>query len=244
MFELFEKKFTLPERRTASLEDNLRSETAENNFGSATGRVAIIASWNDKFATIPLDILHFTALNGRGCILLMLSEELVPDSGSVKEVFASKRSWNIHFSPYLRGKYPILRANLAFPDNLQDPLWLEAPLDLCNGDIQDFCTAVMADEKIDLLLKHQSDADGYFGVCFDAPGIAKLLKKEIANLAGHFKAGLSRQDFDDAYDQMLQDYPNSWDGLNSDHVLVIHYEGRAKNYLLDFKSDGPANAQN
>ncbi|HNW60170.1 MAG TPA: hypothetical protein PKI62_10880 [bacterium] len=243
MFDFFEKKVQFPERRTASLEDNLRSQAAENNFGSGTGRSAILASWDDRFATLPLDILHFTALNKRGCILVMLSEDLVPDFATLTEVIGSKRPWKIHFNSYLHGGYPILRANLAFPDNIDDPLWLEAPLDLCNGDIQDFCTAVMADEMIDVILKHQSNANGYHGVCFAAKGIAQVVKKEVTSVADHFKVGLSQRDFDASYERMMQEFSSSADGLNRAHVLAIQYSGRAKNYLLDFDSAGSVTEQ-
>ena len=243
MFEIFEKKIKYPERLHASLEDNLRSEAAENNFGPATGRVALLASWDDKFEGIPLDILHFTALNKRACILVMYSEDLIPNFETLKQVIKTGCPWDLHFSPYLRGKYPILRANLAFPDNVQGTLWLEAPLDLSNGDIQDFCIAAIADEKIDLIIKHQSQSDGYHALSFEVRGISKLLKKEVANVIAQYKPGLTRQDFDASYDLLLQDYSSAADGLNSANILSIDYIGRARNAFMQFDSAGSLDSE-
>jgi hypothetical protein len=243
MFDFFEKKIKYPERQHASLEDNLRSEAAEHNFGPSTGKVQMLASWDDKFKSIPLDILHFTALNKRACILVMYSEDLIPNFETLKEVVKTGCPWDLHFSPYLRGKYPILRANLAFPDTVQGALWLEAPLDLSNGDIQDFCIAAIANEKIDLIIKHQSQSDGYHALSFEAKGISKLLKKEVINVIDQYKSGLTRQDFDASYDLLMQDYSSASDGLNPANILSFDYIGRARNAFLEYDPAGSLDSE-
>ena len=239
MFKFFKTAIKYPERRHASLEDNLRTQTIQD-AGPATGDSIILATWDDKFQTLPLDGLFFTALNHRACILILLSENSVSSAEVIKNVLDSGHRWQLHFSAFLRGKCPILRANLAFPDNPRDPFWLEAPLDLSDGDIQDFCSALMADETIDIIIKHQSMADGHYSLKFIARGIAAVLESEVSSVAERFKPGITRQDFNAAYDLLQQVYPSGSAGLEPAKTLSIEFVGQARNRFMQYDtSDTP-----
>ena len=134
------QKLKFPPRTNRSLEDGLR-KSQQDQAMAAIGTMKTYADWGDIFKTRPFDIPFYTALNGRACILIYFSARSVPQAGVIGETLASGRAWILHTAAFLQGSYPLLRCNLVFPDNPRDPFFLESPLNLRDGDVQDFCQA-------------------------------------------------------------------------------------------------------
>jgi hypothetical protein len=233
MFNFLKSEIEFPEKKHPSLQDRLR-EKAMENAQPGIGNLNVFATWDDYLRGIPLDNLFFTALNDRACILLVMSETAVKNPDVIEQLINLNIPWIIHFSAFLEGKYPILRANYIFPDDLDHPYVIESPLDLSLGNIQDFCKAAMADETIDFIIKHQSIADGYHALAFSANGIAKLLDTEARAVIKKIKPGLSQNDFQSSYGLLQQVYPSNTAGIEKEKTVQLKFAGTAKNRFMRY----------
>jgi hypothetical protein len=225
------KEIKFPARRNSSMQDDLHTRAIEQATPE-TGRVAIYASWSDSFQLRNLDSIFFTGLNGRACLLVLVSEASIPTAEIVKDTIRNGSPWLLHFAAFLQGDFPILRANLAVPDNPENPFWLEAPLNLTDGDVQEFCKCAMADETIDIIAKHQSMSEGHYFSAFKVNGLSDLLHTELDKVLRRLKSQATREEFYLSYELLQEVYSSGSDGLSPTNTLLLDRGGRMRNKII------------
>ena len=227
------QKLKFPPRTSSSLEDSLR-KSQQDQAMAAVGTMRTYADWGDIFKTRPFDIPFYTALNGRACILIYFSARSVPQAGVIKETLASGRAWILHTAAFLQGSYPLLRCNLVFPDNPRDPFFLESPLNLRDGDVQDFCQAILADDYIDVIIKHEQLSEGQYTCAFHAPGLPSILRKELEQVLKNLKQTATKADFTASARRMESIFPSSSAGIDRAKCARLEFSGEAKNKIIEY----------
>jgi len=228
-----ERELAFPPRASPSLEDDLKRE--QRQFAASAGSVHTLADWDDILSSRPLDVPFLTALNGRATILIYFSSQSVPDAGVIQEVLSSRRPWLMHTSAFLQGPYPILRFHLVFPDNPQDPFFLEAPLDIRSGNVQDFCKAIMGDEHMDIILKHETQAEGCYATEFHGAGLAAILGREVRQVIAGMQPGSMGAEFRAGVRAMESAFRTPSDGIDRAKCVRLVLTGSARNKLIRYE---------
>ncbi len=131
-------------------------------------------------------------------------------------LLARGSKWRLFVSAFLDGDYPVLRCNLSIPDNPRDPLLLETGLDLGDGDVQAFCEAAVATDRVAIVVTHEKlNEDDCREAAFSAPDLPDVVHREIERMAGRFTPNLTREHFDDAIEKMASVFPSPFQGLES-----------------------------
>jgi ribosomal protein L37E len=178
-----DRMLELPQRKNSSLGDRLTldREKLRHNLG-IEGRVSIHSSWDELLMDRPLDVPLYLALRGEAFIGVLLARRSIPDPRLLDEIVRSRPPFLLHSKAFLDGGYPVLRMNLYIPDKPADPLCLESPLDVRDGDAQEFFQAVQRSEQIRLILIHEAEPGRVVNLLVVATGLAELLKREIDKL--------------------------------------------------------------
>ena len=158
----------------------------------------------------------------------------MPDPDTIIAVLNSGLPLYLHFAPFLQGRYPILRSHLIFPDNPQDPFFMEAPLDILDGNIQEFCQSLAAEEMVDIHFKHETMGDGYYATAFQAPGVAELLGRQLVPVLAAFNPTLSKKDFNTGVRLMEETYPSGSAGVELSNSVSLQFAGEAKTRLVKY----------
>ena len=220
-----------PPRNNNSLEDNMRLQTQRTAFADMN-TYEIIASWNDVFKQRPLDIPFYTALNNRACVLIYISTRAVWHHKTIDKVLSSRRQWSLHLAAFVDGSFPILRCNLTFPDKPENPLYLESPLDIRNGDVQEFCKAILADAHIDIMLKHEQNEDVHHGFECHGPGLKSILKKELRRVLRNFQPNSTDADFKMSVRLLESVFPSPGSGLDRAKTVPLIFDGEPHNRFV------------
>ncbi len=226
-------RIDFPARWNTSLEDRLQEEQRKMAMPS-TGSVRIYGSWGEFLEKRPLDSLYFTALRGRACLLVSLSAQSVPRPDIIKTILKEERPWMFCANAFLQGAFPILRCHLVMPDNPRDPFFLEAPLSIRDGDVQDFCRAAMADEHLDVLLGHELLGDGMYMLEMRGPGIAELLRREVSRALKALRPQATKADFQASARMMERAFASGSAGVERAHCVRLRVVGKAKHSTIVF----------
>jgi hypothetical protein len=223
----------LPMRTSPSVEDDLKEGKRETYEVGEVGESVLFFSWDEKLAKRPFDRPFYTAMIGRACILINFSAASIAREEAVAEVLESAYSCELQLEPFLGGGYPVLRCNFLFPDDPRDPYVLESPLNICDGNAQDFCKSAVADEEVDLILGHERSR-GMYAVSCRAEGLASTVSSAVHRLMKTFRSGATRADFDSSVAQMERVYPRALDGLKRHLMIKLVVTGAAKTALVKY----------
>ena len=225
-----------PPRISDSTMDGLRKQAqGAGEFGGGRGSLIIHGSWGRFVADRPQDIPFYTAVNGRATIAVLISRSNVPDPDDLKRVLENSSGVSIQLSAFLEGRHPLVRASFIFPDNPSNPLILESPLNISDGDIQDFAIAAMADDAVDLVLRHQAFPEGDVIVvgCRGA-GLSDVVKRAFGPVVEAYETGLTRTEFTASKRLMEQVYPSANAGVRLDLATLLAFEGEARNRIIKY----------
>lgn len=228
----WQTKLKFPARKNNSLEDDLKRQAQRSSFADM-GEFTTYASWDDIFKRRSFDSSFYTALNNRACILVYFSTNAIPHQGIIDEVLSLQRPWLLHVAAFVKGPLPFFRCHLAFPDNPQDPYFIESPLDIQDGNVQDFCQAILSDEHIDIILKHQLWEDGHYSLAYHGSGIASVLKKELQQVLKKFNARATEADFTTSVKMMEKAFPSNTDGIDRAKIIPLRLVGQAQNSFIN-----------
>jgi len=221
----------LPQRMNRSPQDRVKEQASRRREAGFVPSV-VMSSWENVFKSTPSNLPYYTALNGRACIVIHFYQiEMVPDDGILKETL--RRPLNLYVMAFLKGSYPIMRFNLEFNSPIE-PLMVECPLNIRNGDFQDFYYAAIADEHVDLIAKHDS-SDSYYALAYHAPGIASTLEREVSAALEAFNPTLTEEDFNASVNVMEKTYRSVEDGVNIEESIELTLVGKAKNSIIDYR---------
>lgn len=226
-------RIDFPARWNTSLEDDLKEEQRKMAM-SSTGSVRIYESWGRILEKRPLDSLFFTALQGRACLLVSLSAQSVPQPDIIKTILQEERPWMFCANAFLQGTFPILRCHLVMPDNPRDPFFLEAPLSLRDGDVQDFCRAAMADEHLDVLVGHELLGDGMYMLEMRGPGMGDLLHREVSRALKALRPQATKADFQSSARLMESVFASGSAGVERAHCVRLQVVGKARHSSIIF----------
>jgi hypothetical protein len=226
-------KLILPQRVSKSFEDSLKEQRQQAFEGGIIAEHIFMIPWEKVFTHRPFDIPYYAALNDRACILVFFSARSVRREEVIGEVLQSRRPFALHMETFLKGSYPIIRCNFVFPDNPGDPLILESPLDIREGNVQDFCQAVLADEKIDIILKHElGSKDGCYTIGVLAPGLSAVVIREVDRAASNLKPNSSEADFNSTVRTMESVFSSAAAGVNPANTIKLTVIGEAQNKYI------------
>jgi len=223
----------LPQRISSSVEDDLKEAKRETYEMGEVGQSVVFFSWDEQLARRPFDRPFYTALRGRACILIIFSAASIAREETVAEVIESAYPCALQIEPFLGGPYPVLRCNFLFPDNPSDPYVLESPLDMCDGNAQEFCKSAVADEEVDLILGHER-SKGIYAVSCRATGLASSVSSAVHLAMKSFRSGATRADFDSTVAQMERVYPRALNGLQRHLMIKLIVTGAAKTALVKY----------
>ena len=211
----------LPQRKNASLGDHwkLEQEKVRHNMG-LEGTLFLPTSWEEELQDRPHDSPFYTAPKGIAHIAVLLAQSSVPDPAVLDLLVRARLPFLLHCKAFPDAGYPILRMNLYIPDNPADPLCLESPLDIRDGDAQDFLEAVQQREQIRLVLTHEAAPSNVVTLIADAPGLAALVREEVGKLL-HAPADGGESAFRAAVERMKQVFPQANDGIDSTCLLEM-----------------------
>lgn len=226
--------FSFPPRGNRSLGDKLDQQKQESLENKAIGESIILANWNDLLEKRPMDIPYFTALKARATILVFLSRQSIQQANIIETVLNSNLPLALQVEAFLKGTYPILRCNFVFPDNPRDPLILETPLDVTDGNVQDFCNAVVADETIDLILTHEHLGGRIFAVAVSAAGLAEVLKREVKSTLAALPRAATSEEFQRSIKVMEEVFPSGASGFFQNKSIALKVAGEARNKLIEY----------
>ncbi len=240
-----EVNLQFPQRENASLEDNIKNLRQQNpaisGFDDSVWdfRNTSVHRWETIFRKMVLDnIPCYTAFDKRGCILIQFSKRALPYARMIDQSMKSSRPFGLRLSTFSQGSYPIMRSSLMFPVGPSGPFILEAPLNVKNGDVQDFCQAILGDEHIDLIIKHidMADSESYGATCA-AKGLAAVIKKEVPRAIRELKPTATREDFKASARLMEKVFPTVTDGVRMSEFIPLRVVGEAKNKVLTMGLD-------
>ena len=224
-----------PQRENPSLEDELKRQLIQSYEGGSIGSSDILASWDDILRKRLFDAPFYTGLNNRACILIHFSSQTLNSEKLLEEILNSGRRLLLQIETFLRGKFPVVRCNLVIPDNPTDPFALEAPLNIRDGDVQDFCRAALADEYVDLIVKHEKSPSGrYYTVECHAPGLSMVIEREMKRTLRSLKPSAIREDFIASTKTMEHFFPTATAGMNPKKCIILTVCGKARNELIKY----------
>ncbi len=230
----FNHGIELPPRTSPSLEDSLVTQGQEM-ASTQLGEFKIYSSWWDELKHRPFDRPEYVAFGGTPALVVYLSSEAVRTPSLLKQMFAEQRSWYWFVSAFLAGPFPVLRCSLLVPDNPADPLVLESPLNICNGDVQEFCKGVVAKEELDLIVGHEGlPREEYAAVSMRAPGVAALLRREYNQAARALSPDATGDDFVASVGLLEQQFPTALSGLEPSRAIRLAFAGNARNAFIQF----------
>lgn len=219
----------LPPRRVPSTVDDMTAEARSMaaDSSTSTGSMVNFVDLHDMVRT-RVDALYFLGVLGRAAICLRLSSRWVHDLAGVQRGLRERKP-TLHFTDYLQGGYPILRAVLFLPVPGEEPLMFESALRLTEGDVQEFYLAAMRTEKIELHVSHAVDRKRLSAACA-ARGIQRVLGRAMGTLR---KVPLPSDDTDfaPAADRMREDFPDLTGGLSKDTEITLDSIGKADNIV-------------
>lgn len=215
----------LPQRKSPSLADGLEigREKQRHNWG-IEGKVQTFISWDEELQRRPLDVPWFLALNDIAYVAAMLSAVSIPDPAVLGSLANSPLPFLLHTRAFLSASYPLLRMNLAIPDNPEQPLWLESGLDIRDGDAQEFFQTAARNESLVVVLNHERDQD-VKGFEVEAAGLADLLRAEIAKVAARLPQEENESSFHEAVKQMQQMLPTASSGIEREWIVPLRITG-------------------
>ena len=227
---------TFPQRTSPSLEDNLKRQKQEALEMKAIGEHVTVASWFDILRKRPMDTPFYTALKKRACLLVFLSSASVRQVKVLDGIFREGGALALQAEAFLQGPHPLLRMNLLIPDNPADPLILESPLNAQEGNVQDFCTAVWADEHIDVLVTHEQCAadERLYGVTCSAVGLANALKKQVKSVLGGLPVAASKEGFQNTVRMMNRVFPSGNAGVSPQKCVRLPVIGPAVHRHVEY----------
>ena len=172
-----------PPRRVPSYEDDLytmlRAQSARSTYiGNAGTHVDLL-----DLVRTRIDAPFFIGLQGRAAICLRLSGRMVPDLDAPALGFDDPDPTFL-IAAYLHGGYPLLRTVLLLPVDSAYPLEFEAPLVLSQGDVQEFCIAMLKSRKVELHIGHVTD-NRSLSVEFSVPGADNVLSRAIRDITAN-----------------------------------------------------------
>jgi hypothetical protein len=230
--ELFRLRLNLPPKTSPSLDDDIQS-TKQALAITAAGSVSVYASWSDEIEERPFDIPKYTAFHGVPTIVIYVSSRYIPDTNNLANVFGRKFTWAWRGSAFLDGPYPVLRCTLSLPDNPSDPLFLESPLNIREGEVQAFCEGALRNEQIDILVAHESiGSDKLFGASYGCSGIAKVLLREVNRASAKLRPTGTEEDFRKSVRMMETKFPRASAGLEGVPSVPLVYAGEVRNRFI------------
>lgn len=235
MADKFDHGIDLPPRTSPSLEDSLVTQ-GQDLASSQLGQLRIYSSWWEELKHRPFDRPEYVAFAGTPALVVYLSSDAVRSPSLLKQIFAEQRSWYWFVSAFLAGPFPVLRCSLMVPDNPADPFVLESPLNICNGDVQEFCKGFVLKEELDLVVGHEElPREEYAAVSLRAPGVAGLLRREY-NMASHaLSPDATTDDFVASVGLLEQQFPTALSGLEPSHAVRLGFAGSARNPFIQFE---------
>lgn len=214
-----------PPRKNPSQADQVELHRAEirHNYG-VEGKVVFFTSWQEVLEHRPLDVPLCTASQGRAVIVVLVSSQLFPSPDAVQALAAARRPFGLHIRTFDEGGYPVLRVNVSLPDGPKALVWLEAPLDVRDGDAQDFVSAIVADEHIELMLAHEDLPPGIL-LGLHAPGAGAVAGAEARRAIEVLPASPSATAFKSAVTAMEQAFPQAFSGVDPKRVIPMRLLG-------------------
>ncbi|MFH1530356.1 MAG: hypothetical protein ABIK09_06425 [Pseudomonadota bacterium] len=229
--------FAFPQRTSDSVMDELRRQAqGSGEFGGGRGTLTIFGNWSRFLRDRPLDIPFYTAVNGRATIAVLVSEDNVPDTDDLKRAMEIIPGVSIQLSAFLKGRYPLVRASFILPDNPLNPMILESPLNIADGDIQDFAAAAMADEGVDFALCHQGFPEGDAMVIgCQGVGLSAEVRRAFEQAGEAYNPGLTQSDFKASQRLLEEIYPSANAGVNLDQAILLKFAGDPVNRIIKYK---------
>jgi hypothetical protein len=224
----------LPPRNSLSVEDGLKEDKRETCEMGGGGEGIVFFSWHGIFAQRPFDRPFYSAMKGRACILIKFSSGSVAREQTIKEVLKSAYPCAVQVEPFLGGGYPVVRCNFVFPDSPHDPYVLDSPLDICDGNAQDFFQSAVADENVDLILGHERISQGEYAASCHAEGLASAVSDAVDRAMQCFRPWATKADFESSVRKMESVYPNAFDGLNPQRMIKLVVTGGAKTGVVEY----------
>ena len=221
-----------PPKSNFSSSDILMQQMKESG---SLGKHNWFQRWYSGLKERPLGIPLYTAINDRACIAICLSKDFFSDLNSIRSVVQNHCPFILHIASFLEGSYPLLRTNLICLDNPKDPLIFEAPLDIRNGEVQEFCHAVMQSEYITLILILDSR---YYEFTYEGAGLSVLFKKELRKIINNMKPSLSQSDLNQSFILLGNKYKSLNDGITTEKcVTLVFTRGVPGLSALEFESN-------
>jgi hypothetical protein len=213
----------LPQRRSPSMRDGIELEKQKTRHNFGVERVEVYSTWEESLEHRPIDIPLYTAPEGWPVIAVVFSRQFMRGPAEVEALGRTKWPFALHVQPFLDAAYPVLRMNLLIPDDPKSPLWLESPLDVCQGDAQDFLEAAVQHDRVDLVMTHETQLSSVLTLSFDANGLAALLRKNVPPAAAAVPPNGSHTDFLQAVNVMERAFPNSWSGIDPANTVKMTF---------------------
>ncbi len=191
---------------------------------SMAGKVTMTSSFDD-YVGDRTDSAYYIGLCGRAAICLRLTSAYLSSLTELTPV--GTKGAGLYFHPYT-GTYPILRAVLTLPT--AESLEFESPLLLTNGDVQEFVTATLESEIVELHIS-ATGGDASLSMAFLAHGIRRILGGAISSLMA-FDHPPDDDRIRAAVDQMAVDFPRVTDGLSPEGLVTLEPHGGATTFVV------------
>ena len=222
-----------PIRKNLSFSDSIKieQEKRRHNWG-IVGSIQLLDTWSSELANRPLDIPWYTAVKDVAHIAVLVSRRSI-DTESVLDGIGSDVSFfQLHARGFLEGGYPILRMNLFVPDNLAAPLCLESPLDIRDGDVQDFISATQKDERVRIIIGHEASPNFVRAWEAKSPKVGYLLAEETRRILERPLAG-GENEFRRSVAAMERSFARATDGIDNGRIIRL-FASRCPNSALVF----------
>jgi len=221
----------LPTRRSQSMLEIARGMVESVSLGGMV-MTTVVTTWATVLGKRTFDTPFFTGWTDSACIGLHLSERMVPNGEIVQRLFDSGRPWRLHIEAFLGGSYPVLRTNFGIPCPGNDYLYNEAPLDLTNGDVQEFCTQGLRRDELDLIVMHKDAADSMWACKATANGLSRVLRQALRELTRRPDVFADGGAFKRSVERLEQVYATSRDGIAPSRTIDLLPAGKAKAAML------------
>jgi hypothetical protein len=222
----------LPRRTNNSLEDDIAAQR-QQQLSQSVAVWGLCASWWDELRLRPFDVPRYLALNGAATIVAYLASSTTSPR-AIKSVFVdSGPAWIWRIESFLEGPCPVLRCRVTLPDDPRNPLVLESPLNIRDGDVQEFMEAVTTREQVDIFVAHQDWPEmSYAAACFDAPGIAAVVEAEVNRAADQLDADATEEDYESSVELMESRFPSAADGPGRTRPVRLTLSGQPRNQFI------------
>ncbi|MBK8024862.1 MAG: hypothetical protein IPK19_26455 [Chloroflexi bacterium] len=213
-----------PPRTSNSLLDKMQDEKQMMSSSGISG-MEFLWAWEDILKNRPLDSSFYTAVDGHCTIANCLSSQSVPRIEVIAQLFDRRMPWLLNVDCFAKGPYPLLRCVLFIPDNPADPLTIESPLNVAEGNVQDFCQLATEQDRLEIVVQH--DQGGITSAIFHTPQIGQVLKRALEATLKRYKASLTERDFVESVRLMERTLPSPTSGLKEQNMVGLIYEGKA-----------------